>query len=312
MFKKLLTKKFTDSKKIEEAKKKAMEMYEKMRKEEKISLNRELEKSLLEKQKKDNTNKLEDINEYKNEKTKQTIEELFDKFNYVEKEEIRDDKESKKEINRKEREESLNVRLGLRNQKLMFNNNSNPINLNYYNKIEGEVLLYKLNDYFKNNIDKENWVKVYEAKYDPSYEKFKNFFLNLLKVIIFYKTLFYIKKFIWKNNESSESIKLKIEELKKEESNSNSKLNSFFLLFDSWGIINKISSKSTNNNYNSTNEELVLSENEIIFKYIKNDYEIIDEDENTNQFPLEIQGEENKENIGKKIEMLRNSDLNIN
>jgi hypothetical protein len=175
-----------NNKKIEEAKKKAMEMYEKMRNEEKIKLNRKLEEEI---KSKDQVKKTFDVDEYKSEDTKKKIEEIFDKFEFIEK--------TKKDIDNRDRDKESIVNKWKNRRVSKTSNPSDELNLNYYNKIENDVLLYKLSDFYKANIDKEKWVKIYEAKYDPNYEKMINFLLQVVKILIFYKSLVYVKKYFW-------------------------------------------------------------------------------------------------------------------
>lgn len=171
------------SKKIEEAKRKAMEMYEKMRQEEKIKLNRQLEEDIKQKTIKNKNSSVEENNI----ETKKKIEEIFDKFEFIEK-----NKNSGFEKDERNKESILNKWKNRRGNKV-----NDELNLNYYNKIEDDVLMYKLSDFYKATIDKDKWVKIYEAKFDPNYEKMMNFLLQLVKILIFYKTLVYIKKYIW-------------------------------------------------------------------------------------------------------------------
>jgi hypothetical protein len=181
----IFSKKFTDTNKLNEAKKKAMEMYEKMRNDEKIQINRKLEQEMLEKEKANKS--LKDVADYKSEDQKKKFEEIFDRFNFIET--MGNSKKDDKFANKSTRASIINE------------------NLNYYNKIRGDTLHYKLNEHQKNSFDKDMWLKIYEIKYDPNFEKLKNFLLKFLKIIIFYKSYFYIKKYLWNKEKDEYKIK---------------------------------------------------------------------------------------------------------
>jgi hypothetical protein len=175
---KFVIRKFVDNKKLEEAKKKALEIYEKMREQEKIGLNRKIENEILEKHENQNKKESIEVDDYRSDEIKKQVEDFVDKFQFIEK--PIDNNHNKLSLSQVKR---------------------SSLNLNYYNKIQNDTLFYKLNDYYKNMIDENNWVKIYEIKYDPNYEKFIKFLINLLKFVIFYKTFFYFKKFILNRSE---------------------------------------------------------------------------------------------------------------
>jgi len=83
--------------------------------------------------------------------------------------------------------------------------------------------MYKLSDFYKATIDKDKWVKIYEAKFDPNYEKMMNFLLQLVKILIFYKTLVYIKKYIWGGNVKNEKNEKNQKNQKNEKNQQNQK-----------------------------------------------------------------------------------------
>jgi hypothetical protein len=181
---KFVIKKFVDNKKLEEAKKKALEIYEKMRVQEKIDINRKIEKQIFENQKE--AKKTFKIEEYSTDEIKNQVEDIVGKFQFIEKPTHKNPDKSQEEL---KTQSGGKIR------------SESRLNLNYYNKIDNDTLMYKLNDYYKNLIDEEKWLKIYEIRYDPNFEKLIQFLLNLFKFIIFYKTFFYIKKFIWNYSE---------------------------------------------------------------------------------------------------------------
>jgi len=160
--------------KFEEAKKRAMEMYEKIQNQEKLIKNKKTEEEFL-KNRREEADKINfDVSDYKKENVKHQIENFLENLNVVE-------QRKKKSVG----EEGLN--------------------LNYYNKIHEDVVYYKLNQNDKNKIDKEKWVNIYEAKFDPSYENFLNLLNKLLKILLAYGTFLLLKKIYKIKNPKSEN-----------------------------------------------------------------------------------------------------------
>ena len=153
-----------------------MEMYESMISQEKLKVNKKLEEDMLKKQ--ISQKRTFEVNEYKNENTKRKIEEIIDNYQFINKNESR-----------------------------VSSNGSVVGNLNYYNRIKDDTLFFKLNDYYKSTIDKDNWVKIYEVKYDPNLVKLINFLVKFFKIIILYKTVLYLKK-IYQNNSTEKKVSL--------------------------------------------------------------------------------------------------------
>jgi hypothetical protein len=156
-------KRFCDKIKLNEAKQRAMKMYEDMIKSEKIKSNRKLEETMTKNKEFENIpeEKLEEFktieNEYKSEKMKQKVESLIESFSFV--------------------DENKNGR-----EKLT----------NFQNKIEGETLYYKLP---KDKVVDNEWVKIYEQNIDEKFFKFKNFFKKLFIAFVIIKTFKYYKKY---------------------------------------------------------------------------------------------------------------------
>ena len=162
--------------KFEEAKKKAMEMYEKIQNQEKLTKNKKVEEEFLKSRNEDTENLNLDVSHYKKENVKNKIENFLENYQYI-------------------------------SQRKKLSPNEEGINLNYYNKIHDDIVYFKLSKEYKNNIDKEKWVKIYEAKFDPNYEKFLNFLNKFLKIVLLYGTILFItgiykKKFKVEKNQN--------------------------------------------------------------------------------------------------------------
>ncbi len=167
MLKFIPIKRFADKKKLEEAKKRAMEMYNKIITEENASKNKKLEEEILSDI---DSRKQPDVSDFKTPEAKDKVGYIADNFKFV-------DTQKKKD--------------------------SKNLNLNYFNRINDSVLHFKLDDKMKSTIDKDDWVKMYEAKFDPNYEKFLKYLFQFLKILIFYKTLWYFKKYVWGRNNNN-------------------------------------------------------------------------------------------------------------
>ena len=114
--------------KFDDAKKKALEMYEKIQNQEKLIKNKKVEEEFLKSRKKDTDNLNLDVSDYKTENVKNKIENFLENYQYI---------SQRKKASPKEE----------------------VLNLNYYNKIHDDIVYFKLSKDYKNNIDKEKWVK---------------------------------------------------------------------------------------------------------------------------------------------------------
>ncbi len=160
---------FSDRKKLEEAKKRAMKTYEEMLNHQNILKNRELEESLknIEKQKFENP-KIE-----------------------IQKETIRkNNKEINKNYEKKVQEVLSNYKL-VNNitEKFNFTSDSN------YSKIENGTLNYRLKKTKLNNTSLENgiWLNIYENKINEKFEKLKRNLFLIIKLLFLYETYKFLK-----------------------------------------------------------------------------------------------------------------------
>lgn len=178
IFKKLFSSE--NKSKLEQARKRALETYDKMLNEQKIKINKNLEQNILSNKKNNNDNNsvVPDLNSYKSEETNKRIEDIVTNFKFV-------------NTNKSQNQEKLNISTA-------------------FNKIENEVLHYKLNLLFKNKKEillneeinqNETWINMYELVQDKGLEKFKKMFILLLKILVIYKTYSYIKKYFYEKKE---------------------------------------------------------------------------------------------------------------
>lgn len=167
----IFSKNFCKNLKLEEAKKRAMNKYEHMISEKKTKANRVLEATFKEEtrreREKDGEIQTPKIEDYKSNQMNKKIENVVENFEYIPK---------------------PKVELNKLSEDIRRNNISHQI------VVENNTLLYKLHEYFKQNKDEENFVKIYEMKYDPGYQKFLKMLVNILKAIVIIQTYNFAKK----------------------------------------------------------------------------------------------------------------------
>jgi hypothetical protein len=180
IFKKFCSEGKGDKKKLEDAKKRAMEAYEKMLTNKKIESNRILEENMKAQTIKDRegTKDVPKMSDYKSKKAEKIVENIVENFEYVPRPKTDD--------------------LNFSTSSNSYSSKSSSSGNSYQLMVENHVLLYKLNDQFKNNIDpKDNFIKIYELKYDPGYEKFLKIIIKILEAIVIIQTYKYIKKYFY-------------------------------------------------------------------------------------------------------------------
>ena len=173
----LIIKKFSDKIKIEEAKKRAMKLYEEMLNKENISKNRQLEESLSYKKE----NNIEPNN-----------------FNNTSNLSIRNKgKNNSENYENKVKEVLASYKLiNPVGEKFSFSSDSN------YSKIENNILLYKLkqnklnNKNISENLEQNIWLNIYENKENEKFENLKKYLFILFKLILGLKTYQLIKKIL--------------------------------------------------------------------------------------------------------------------
>jgi hypothetical protein len=145
---KFFIKKFSDKNKLDEARKKAMETYEKLISENKININRDLENELIDR--KETSEKLDD---YKSNEAKKRVENLVSNFEYVKAE--------------KPKFENIASRAKIKNGILYYT-------LSDFNK--------------RNYFYEKDWMTIYELNIDNTFENFKRVVKLILLGILTYNT----------------------------------------------------------------------------------------------------------------------------
>jgi hypothetical protein len=175
MFFKKSLKHFTDKNKLNEAKRRAMEMYEKMQNQEKQSMNKQLEKTLLEKTQSERQKYIKkegidmpEVEELKSKGTKQKIEEIVSNFNYI-----------------------SSTQNDSKNKEILINR------LQGTYRVDKDILYFRLSEYYKSQTDQDNFVKIYQLMVDDNFEKFKNLILTVLKLFFLIYSVKVAKKYIY-------------------------------------------------------------------------------------------------------------------
>ena len=172
---------FSDKQKLEEAKKRAMKMYENMVNQQNVIKNHELEESLnnLENKKGENSSINADI-------------------------EAKSLRKSKKDVNQNYEKKVQEVLASYK----MVNNNTEKIKFasdSHYSKIDNGTLNYRLRksklsaEALENNI----WLNIYENKINKKFEKLKRNLFFVIKLLFVYKTFEIIKDIYKKKIETT-------------------------------------------------------------------------------------------------------------